>query len=95
MAKNSFSFVFALCFLFLQWGLIPYTATASASNVSGLSYDFYDKSCPNVEGIIHNVVSQKLAEAFPTAGGALRIFFHDCFVEVGSAPPTLRSGLRF
>ncbi|KAL6332745.1 hypothetical protein AAG906_014655 [Vitis piasezkii] len=79
MAKVSFSLLFALYFLFLQWGLVPYTATAY--NASGLSYDFYEKSCPNVERIIHNVVSQKLTEAFSTAGGALRIFFHDCFVE--------------
>ncbi|KAJ4830635.1 hypothetical protein Tsubulata_036744 [Turnera subulata] len=47
----------------------------------GLSYDFYDRTCPNVEKIIHNVVSQKLLEAPVTAAGALRIFFHDCFVE--------------
>lgn len=49
-----------------------------------LSYDFYSKSCPNVEKIIHTVVSQKLLEAPVTAAGALRIFFHDCFVEVRS-----------
>ncbi|RVW51433.1 Peroxidase 50 [Vitis vinifera] len=81
----------SLCSLLpiLAVGLVPYTATAY--NASGLSYDFYEKSCPNVERIIHNVVSQKLTEAFSTAGGALRIFFHDCFVEVGSVPPTLLS----
>ncbi|XVF01747.1 hypothetical protein REPUB_Repub04eG0115400 [Reevesia pubescens] len=49
--------------------------------VVDLSYDFYNNSCPNVERIIHNVVSQKLIEAPVTAAGALRIFFHDCFVE--------------
>ncbi|XWS54375.1 hypothetical protein CRYUN_Cryun10bG0084800 [Craigia yunnanensis] len=42
---------------------------------------FYNKSCPNVERIIHNVVSQKLLEAPVTSAGALRILFHDCFVE--------------
>ncbi|MCL7026008.1 hypothetical protein MKW94_028730 [Papaver nudicaule] len=46
-----------------------------------LSYDFYNKSCPNIERIVHNVVSQKLLEAPTTAAGALRLFFHDCFVE--------------
>ncbi|KAI3913554.1 hypothetical protein MKX01_022135 [Papaver californicum] len=30
---------------------------------------------------LHNVVSQKLLEAPTTAAGALRLFFHDCFVE--------------
>ncbi|XVF67034.1 hypothetical protein PTKIN_Ptkin10aG0088600 [Pterospermum kingtungense] len=52
-----------------------------STNKVDLSYDFYNKSCPNVERIIHNVVSQKLVEAPVTAAGALRIFFHDCFVE--------------
>jgi len=60
--------------------LVP--CVARGPNALGLSYDFYNKTCPNVEKIIHNVVSQKLLEAPVTAAGALRIFFHDCFVEV-------------
>ncbi|KAG6768320.1 hypothetical protein POTOM_027228 [Populus tomentosa] len=59
--------------------LVP--CVARGPNALGLSYDFYNKTCPNVEKIIHNVVSQKLLEAPVTAAGALRIFFHDCFVE--------------
>lgn len=47
-----------------------------------LKHDFYKKTCPNVEKIIYNVASKKLLEAPVTAAGALRIFFHDCFVEV-------------
>ena len=96
MAKASFSVLFALIFLFLQEGLQLYTGTvtAAASDVSGLSYGFYDKSCPNLEEIIQNVVFQKFKEAFNTAAGALRIFFHDCFVEVGSVPaPNITTSL--
>ncbi|XP_068640235.1 peroxidase 41-like [Aristolochia californica] len=48
---------------------------------SPLSYDFYKTSCPNVEKIIRTVTTQKLLEAPTTAAGALRIFFHDCFVD--------------
>ncbi|KAG6767202.1 hypothetical protein POTOM_028392 [Populus tomentosa] len=59
--------------------LVP--CVARGPNALGLSYDFYNKTCPNVEKIIHNVVSQKLLEAPVAAAGALRIFFHDCFVE--------------
>ena len=99
MAKVSFSVLFALVFMFLQEGLVfvPYTGTvtAAASDVSGLSYGFYDKSCPNLEEIIQNVVFQKFKEAFNTATGALRIFFHDSFVEVGFVPAPNSSGLRF
>ncbi|KAJ6990707.1 hypothetical protein NC653_019079 [Populus alba x Populus x berolinensis] len=61
--------------------LVLVLCVARGPNAQGLSYDFYDKTCPNVEKIIHNVVSQKLLEAPVAAAGALRIFFHDCFVE--------------
>lgn len=46
----------------------------------GLSLDYYSKTCPQVEQIIHGVMAQKQREAFVTAAGTLRIFFHDCFV---------------
>ncbi|XP_010249421.1 PREDICTED: peroxidase 41-like [Nelumbo nucifera] len=55
--------------------------TSSGASTQSLSYDYYNSSCPKVEQIIHNVVSQKLLEASTTAAGALRLFFHDCFVE--------------
>ncbi|KAK6241509.1 hypothetical protein SCA6_006898 [Theobroma cacao] len=70
---------FFFCFL-LHFVMVP--CSLGSTNVVDLSYDFYNKSCPNVEQIIHNVVSQKLLEAPVTAAGALRIFFHDCFVEM-------------
>ncbi|KAH9314113.1 hypothetical protein KI387_022740 [Taxus chinensis] len=46
-----------------------------------LSKNFYADSCPNVERIVRNVVRQKLKENPTSAPGALRLFFHDCFVE--------------
>lgn len=49
--------------------------------VAQLSRDFYMNTCPNVERIVRNVVAQKLTEAPTSAPGALRLFFHDCFVE--------------
>lgn len=55
----------ALAFLFFN--LIH---LASSYSEKGLRYDFYDKTCPNVERIIFNEVAV-----------VLRSFFHDCFVE--------------
>lgn len=47
-----------------------------------LRVDFYNTSCPDVEGIILNAVTAKL-QASPKAGsGVLRLFFHDAFVSV-------------
>lgn len=66
---------------FLILSLHLFFIPGNAAETLSLSYDFYQKSCPNVEKIIHSVVSQKLLEAPVTAAGALRIFFHDCFVE--------------
>lgn len=46
-----------------------------------LSFNYYMKTCPQVEQIIHSVMVQKQNEEFVTAAGTLRIFFHDCFVQ--------------
>jgi len=37
---------------------------------------------PNVESIVKNVVTQKFGQTFVTVPATLRLFFHDCFVEV-------------
>jgi hypothetical protein len=48
----------------------------------GLSLDFYARSCPAVEQIVGNVTAARLRD-HPAAGPAvLRLFYHDCFVEV-------------
>ncbi|XP_030522495.2 peroxidase 63-like [Rhodamnia argentea] len=54
---------------------------AGAHDAGGLSHDHYDKTCPKVEEIIRDVASRKVLEVPNTPAGALRIFFHDCFVE--------------
>jgi peroxidase len=53
-----------------------------------LRENFYEKSCSNVEAIVKNAVDQKFRETDVTVPGTLRLFFHDCFVEV-------RKGERF
>lgn len=44
--------------------------------------NFYSSTCPNVESIVNTVVSTKFSQTFVTIPATLRLFFHDCFVEV-------------
>jgi len=56
--------------------------TRRAPERHGLSLDFYAKTCPAVDQIVANVTAARYRD-FPAAGPAvLRLFHHDCFVEV-------------
>lgn len=44
--------------------------------------NFYSSTCPNVENIVRRVVVSKINQTFVTIPATLRLFFHDCFVEV-------------
>ncbi|KAL0431556.1 UNVERIFIED_CONTAM: Peroxidase 55 [Sesamum radiatum] len=46
-----------------------------------LMENFYSASCPNVEGIVRQVVLTKINQTFVTIPATLRLYFHDCFVE--------------
>ncbi|KAF7801710.1 peroxidase 55 [Senna tora] len=43
--------------------------------------NFYSSTCPNVEAIVKQAVTNKFSQTFTTVPGTLRLFFHDCFVE--------------
>ncbi|CAL9105798.1 peroxidase 31-like [Musa acuminata AAA Group] len=45
-----------------------------------LSTTYYQKTCPEVEQIVLDVVTSKQITTPTTGAGALRLFFHDCFV---------------
>ena len=47
-----------------------------------LSQNFYARRCPNVEWIVRQAVRNKIRQTFVTVPATLRLFFHDCFVEV-------------
>lgn len=47
-----------------------------------LSENFYSKTCPQVESIVKQAVVKKYSQTFITAQATLRMFFHDCFVQV-------------
>lgn len=47
-----------------------------------LAENFYSSTCSNVESIVRQAVSTKFTQTFVTIPATLRLFFHDCFVEV-------------
>ena len=49
-----------------------------------LRQNFYQRRCPNVEWIVRQAVMRKIRQTFVTVPATLRLFFHDCFVEVRS-----------
>lgn len=49
---------------------------------SQLRTDFYASTCPDVESIVREEVRKKFVQTFVTVPATLRLFFHDCFVEV-------------
>lgn len=59
----------------------------SALADNGLRVDFYNTTCPDVEGIILNAVTAKLQETPKAGSGVLRLFFHDAFVSVSDQSP--------
>lgn len=49
--------------------------------VPGLSYDFYDSRCPDLEDIVQSQIATALQSNIGLAAALLRIHFHDCFVQ--------------
>nr|CAB3486265.1 unnamed protein product [Digitaria exilis] len=47
----------------------------------GLSWGFYDDSCPWVEDIVRWYVTEAVRRDAGIAAGLIRIFFHDCFPQ--------------
>ncbi|CAL9767780.1 unnamed protein product [Musa acuminata subsp. burmannicoides] len=47
----------------------------------GLSFDFYDATCPLVEHLVRFYLEQAFGNDTGLAAGLLRVHFHDCFVQ--------------
>lgn len=62
--------------LFLSLYVFPQLGSAQ------LQQNYYANICPNVETIVRNAVTKKIQETFVTVGATIRLFFHDCFVQV-------------
>ncbi|KAJ4701068.1 Peroxidase [Melia azedarach] len=56
-------------------------AKPSGPVVSGLSWAFYQKSCPKLESIIRKQLQKVFKKDIGQAAGLLRLHFHDCFVQ--------------
>ncbi|KAI3433098.1 Peroxidase [Psidium guajava] len=52
-----------------------------ASSESKLTVDYYKKTCPRLQDIIRQVVTDKQIVSSTTASATLRLFFHDCAVN--------------
>ncbi|KAI3901275.1 hypothetical protein MKW92_002377 [Papaver armeniacum] len=75
-------------FLFLSL-LNSLVINSSASHP--LHFNHYRNTCPNVESLVRNAVTQKFQQTFVTAPATLRLFFHDCFVRGCDASVLLSS----
>jgi peroxidase len=63
--------------------LLLFAALVSAANGDHkLSARYYEKTCPNVQGVVRAVMANTVASDPTVAPAILRLFFHDCFVNV-------------
>jgi len=60
--------------------LLAFT-TANGDN-HHLSVSYYDKTCPSAQHIVQSVMLSRFAADQAMAPAVLRLFFHDCFVNV-------------
>lgn len=58
-----------------------------------LSLDFYAHNCPQLDRIVASVTAQRFRDRPATGAAVIRLFFHDCFVEVTNS--TRRGGQHF
>jgi hypothetical protein len=63
--------------------LSPLLAGGAAAG-GRLSTSFYSKKCPNVQSIVRQGMASAVAAEKRMGASILRMFFHDCFVNVGA-----------
>ncbi|KAJ8760474.1 hypothetical protein K2173_015141 [Erythroxylum novogranatense] len=73
-------FVISSLLLACSW-FVAIEAHGSAPIVKGLSWTFYESSCPKVESIIRKELKKVFKKDIGQAAGLLRLHFHDCFVQ--------------
>ncbi|XP_059643400.1 peroxidase 41-like [Cornus florida] len=73
--------------------LVLASLSSLAHSQTPLSVDYYAKTCPRLDQIIQETVTNKQTTNPVTAAATLRIFFHDCMVDgcdasvlIGSVP---------
>ncbi|KAF8644581.1 hypothetical protein HU200_066439 [Digitaria exilis] len=59
----------------------PYQEPAYEKPVEGLDAEYYSKTCPQMEAIVHNAVRKAISHDYTLASSLIRLFFHDFAVE--------------
>ncbi|KAI3419837.1 Peroxidase [Psidium guajava] len=52
-----------------------------AGSASGLSLDYYDRTCPKVEHLVRRAVKKAMKNDNTVPAALLRMHFHDCFIR--------------
>jgi len=60
----------------------PFDFNQRIRDGSNLQYDFYKDSCPEAENIVRSKVTDIYFDHRDFAPSLLRLFFHDCFIQV-------------
>lgn len=74
-------FFFAMFLLVIEYFVHGVHTTDLPTPVEGLSWTFYNDSCPNLESIVKSTLEPVLEQDITQAPGLLRLLFHDCFVQ--------------
>ena len=74
----------ALALLLALLGCVAQTCQARPRSPAGplLNYDHYRKTCKGAEKIVRQVVREEIKRNRGIGAGLIRLFFHDCFVQV-------------
>ncbi|PWA67189.1 heme peroxidase [Artemisia annua] len=65
----------------LMLQMVVLAIISSHADGQGLKIGFYEKSCPQAEKIVFNVMKDVMAVAPSLSGPLLRMHFHDCFIR--------------
>ena len=86
-SSSSSMFVFTCLLVIFLLTLHSSDCLAKPTNTTPqLSVDYYAKSCPQLEQFIGSITSRQFKESPVSGPATIRLFFHDCFVEVITIP---------
>ena len=79
---SSIAMASSMGFSWVALALLLFVVVAPTANGDHLSARYYDKTCPNVQSVVRSVMAHKVAGEPRMGPAVLRLFFHDCFVNV-------------